>query len=62
MVRSYQRKTNRGNYGSDNLKSALTSVQEGMTLSKASKIYGVQGRRQKNFQGGANKNGASINH
>ena len=21
-----------------------------------------QGRRQKNFQGGANKNGASINH
>ena len=41
MVRSYQRKTNRGNCGSDNLKSALTSVQEGMTLSKASKIYGV---------------------
>ena len=41
MVRTYKRKTNRGSYGSDNLKSALKAVQEGMSLKKGFKEYGV---------------------
>ena len=41
MVRTYKRKTNRGSYGSDNLKSALKAVQEGMSLKRASKEYDV---------------------
>uniref|UniRef100_UPI00358F33D8 uncharacterized protein n=1 Tax=Myxine glutinosa TaxID=7769 RepID=UPI00358F33D8 len=45
MVRTYKRKTERGNYGQSNLSAALTAVSEGLPLIRASKDFGVPARR-----------------
>uniref|UniRef100_UPI0035902D71 uncharacterized protein n=1 Tax=Myxine glutinosa TaxID=7769 RepID=UPI0035902D71 len=44
MVRTYKRKTERGNYGQSNLSAALTAVSEGLPLIRASKDFGVPAR------------------
>ena len=44
MIRNYPRKTTRGAYGNERLRSALNAVQSGMPLSKASREFGVPRR------------------
>ena len=44
MIRNYPRKTTRGDYGNERLRSALNAVQSGMPLSRASREFGVPRR------------------
>ncbi|KAK6191085.1 hypothetical protein SNE40_002832 [Patella caerulea] len=44
MVRNYRRKSNRGNYGNNNLSLALKLLSEGKPLNTVSKEYGIPAR------------------
>lgn len=44
MVRNYQRKTNRGCYGTERLGAALIAVKEGMSLRSACRQFGIPAR------------------
>ncbi|KAK6191253.1 hypothetical protein SNE40_002988 [Patella caerulea] len=44
MVRNYKRKSNRGNYGNNNLSLALKLLNEGKPLNTVSKEYGIPAR------------------
>ncbi|KAL8605214.1 hypothetical protein ACOMHN_031155 [Nucella lapillus] len=44
MVRVYKRKTDRGSYGAKNLADALQAINNGLSINRASKDFGVPQR------------------